>query len=121
MVDGDDGSGGDDRKRYLAALAALAHSYEVDAQGLLELDDDLSRAIAADADLPPPGELAAQLRAMAYQVGTFQRIQAEADRAHDAMLAAGGQDNAEAYTEYALAMQRLAALLPDFKRPDLGT
>lgn len=102
-------------------LAELAQSYDDDARHLEGLDNDLSRELAAEEGMPTPGELAAHYRAMAYQVATMQQIHAEANRAHDAMIAAGGQDNAEAYTEYRETMERLQGLMPDFKKPELGT
>lgn len=102
-------------------LAELAHSYDEDARKLEALDNDLSHDLAAEEGLPTPGELAVQFRAMAYQVVTMQRIHAEADRAHETLIASGGQDNAQAYAAYSATIERLKSLMPDFTRRDLGT
>ncbi|MGH3467543.1 MAG: hypothetical protein ACRDQF_07415 [Thermocrispum sp.] len=125
MDDGSDAatpSGADDEAhRVLAMLAQFADGFERDAQELMAHDDDAARAVARLAGIPTPAEMAGEIRAMSYRVTTMQRIHAEAMRAHAAMIAAGGPDDAEAYAAYGETMARLTALMPDFGARDLGT
>lgn len=60
--------------------------------------------------------------AAAYRLQTMQRLTAEQAMAYDEMIAAGGPDNEEAYSDYAASSEFRKALLPtDFSNPDLDS
>lgn len=113
---------GEQQRRAAAHLADLADRYERHARECREMDNDLSRAIAAESGGPGFIELAAMMEAAAYRVRTFQRISAEAARNYDAMVAAGGRRNKQAFAQYREAMEMLTKLIPTSgDDTDLGT
>ncbi|MGH3431482.1 MAG: hypothetical protein ACRDQB_01455 [Thermocrispum sp.] len=117
---GGEAAGGDPHQ-LVAILAQIADDCMQDAQELQALDNDGTRAIAHAEGMPTPAEMAEDHRTMAYRAKTFQYVHAEAVRAHEAMIAAGGPDDPAAYSAYEEVMARLMALIPDFGEPDLGT
>lgn len=113
---------GEQQRKAAAHLADLADRYERHARECREMDNPLSREIAAESGGPGFTELAAMMGAAAYRVRTFQRITAEAARTYDAMVAAGGRRNKEAYARYCEAMRMLTQLIPTTgDDTDLGT
>lgn len=113
-----------DMARLLAAVYAdTADGYETYAASLREVMASNAATLAtgqADAiyiESPiTPTELVEMLDDAAYKARTSQQLCAEQARAHDAFLAAGGEDNPTAKAQWDEVLARTQALMPDWDR-----
>ncbi|GAB3489716.1 hypothetical protein [Amycolatopsis cihanbeyliensis] len=109
-------SWGDGLREQSATLADLADGHDRITERLRVIADQ-ARDWPGDLDLVR--ELAERSATAAYRLRTMQSLHAEQARAYEAMMAAGGPENAEAYAAYQETTDRHCALLPDFERPSL--
>ncbi|MGH3433641.1 MAG: hypothetical protein ACRDQB_12480 [Thermocrispum sp.] len=108
-----------DRLRELSAFAADAADSQQDiARTMRYLEACLQGSLHGGADSAPVPRIAWVFESMAYRMRTFQLLNAEVARAHDAMVAAGGPSNARAQAEFSETLAWATALLPtDFDEP----
>lgn len=125
MADDTDGSSeqswSDKQRELAAATAHMADASDALAERLRAFDNEFIRTFAAEAGVPTPAELAEMAAVQAYRLRTTQRLVAEQARNYDAFVAAGGQDNPDAYRAWRESCEHNAALMPTDYHTDLGT
>lgn len=109
------------QQRKIAALYANMAQLSDEFARTLRDAGPLAEHVATESGMKAPQLMADEAEAAAYRMRTTQLIVAEQARNYDALMAAGGIDNPEAFAAWKESCELATALLPDPDATDLGT